>query len=93
AEWRHDISKRFDFGLHGSLLQVDDVSQSLTHSGVSVGYSPAKNFWISLGYNMTGFNDEDFSQADYTAQGPYLKFRFKFDQNSLRDALKWMGRN
>lgn len=93
SEWRHDLSERTDIGLHGSILQVQELSQSLYHSGVSVGYSPAKNFWISVGYNYQGFQDDDFSQADYTAQGPYVKFRVKFDQNSIRDALDWLRSN
>jgi len=93
SEWRHDISNRIDVGLHGSALTVQELGQSLYHSGASIGYSPAENFWISLGYNYQGFQDDDFSQAEYTAQGPYVKFRMKFDQNSVRDALRWMGRN
>lgn len=93
SEWRHDISKKVDVGLHGSVLSVQELSQSLYHAGASVGYSPARNFWISLGYNFDGFRDEDFSRADYTARGPYIKFRFKFDQNSVRDALEWLQRN
>jgi hypothetical protein len=28
------------------------------------------------------------SADDFTAQGPFVKFRFKFERNSLRDALK-----
>ena len=93
TEWRHDISERVDIGLHGSILNAQELSQSLYHTGASVGYSPAKNLWISLGYNYQGFQDDDFSRADYTAQGPYVKFRVKFDQNSVRDALKWLKNN
>jgi len=25
---------------------------------------------VSVGYNVTGFEDDDFSAADYTAEGP-----------------------
>jgi hypothetical protein len=35
--------------------------------------------------------DKDFSQAEFTARGPFVRFRFKFDQNSIRDAAKWLG--
>jgi hypothetical protein len=48
--------------------------------GPMIGYSPADNAWISLGYNLRGFDDRDFDSAHYTAQGPFLTLRFKFDQ-------------
>jgi hypothetical protein len=49
------------------------------------------NAWISLGYNTTGFTDRDFSAADYTAKGPFIRFRFKFDQNSVKEAIRWVN--
>jgi hypothetical protein len=36
---------------------------------------------------MHGFEDADFSQGDFTAQGPFVKFRLKFDQESLKGIL------
>jgi hypothetical protein len=43
--------------------------------------------WVSVGYNVTGFEDSDFTGADYTAKGPYLKLRFKVDQESVKEFL------
>jgi hypothetical protein len=43
-----------------------------------------KNIWISVGYNIEGFSDRDFSRANYTAKGLYLQFNLKFDQDSVR---------
>jgi hypothetical protein len=59
-------------------------------TGASVGCNVAPNAWVSLGYNFLGFEDEDFSKADFTAQGPYVTFRFKFDQESVLDAARQM---
>ena len=53
-------------------------------AGLSVGHSFAKNVWLSLGYNFAGFEDEDFAQARYTVNGPYIQFRIKFDQESIK---------
>ena len=50
--------------------------------GPVVGYSPFDNAWFSVGYNLRGFHDRDFESAHYTAQGPFLMLRFKFDQNT-----------
>jgi hypothetical protein len=51
-----------------------------------------QNAWVSLGYNIVGFTDKDFSVSDYTAQGPFVHFRFKFDQNSVLEAANWINR-
>ena len=56
--------------------------------GAEIGHMVAKNAWLSIGYNIIGFHDADFTEARYTAQGPYLKFRIKLDQDSLKDWLK-----
>jgi hypothetical protein len=41
--------------------------------------------WVSIGYNFAGFEDKDFDAARYTAQGPFIKFRMKADQDTFRD--------
>ena len=47
--------------------------------------------WLSVGYNVEGFEDDDFIAADYTAKGPYLKLRMKFDQNLAKRFLEFAG--
>ena len=42
---------------------------------------------VSFGYNFTGFRDRDFSDSDYTSQGAYFQFRYKFDHHTIRDLL------
>jgi hypothetical protein len=91
VEGRYDISKDWDIGLQSSVLHSWNSGQLDYSTGISIGYNLMQNAWISLGYNLTGFNDKDFSQADFTAQGPFVRFRFKFDQDSVRDAAKWLG--
>lgn len=87
-EGRYDITNRWDAGLRGSVLHTWSLHQWQYGSSVSVGYSPVKNLWANIGYNLTGFQDQDFSRADFTAQGPFIKLRLKFDQNSLRSLVK-----
>ncbi len=87
-EGRYDLTKTWDIGLRTSVLHSWSADALDYSAGASVGYNVMKNAWVSLGYNVIGFEDKDFSRADFTAEGPYVKFRFKFDQNSVRDALK-----
>jgi len=87
-EGRYDLTREWDLGLRSSLLHTWENSQFGYSFGPSVGYNVMENAWISLGYNIVGFHDKDFSAANYTAQGPFVQFRFKFDQNSVKDGLK-----
>jgi hypothetical protein len=92
-EGRYDISKDWDIGLQSSILHSWNTGQLDYCEGISVGYNVMQNAWVSLGYNLTGFDDKDFSQANFTAQGPFVRFRFKFDQESVSDAAKWLNGN
>jgi hypothetical protein len=90
-EARYDLTRHWDVGAHAGVLHSWNAGQLDYRTGCSVGYAMMKNMWVSLGYNFTGFKDEDFSEADYTAAGPYLKLRLKFDQRSVRDMVNWFG--
>lgn len=92
VEARYDLTSAWDVGLQVSMLHSWELGQIDYRTGASVGYTLFKNAWVSLGYNFTGFDDEDFSEADYTAKGPFAKFRLKFDQQSVREMVDWFGR-
>jgi hypothetical protein len=87
TEIRFDLNRRWDIGLHASVLHSWSAGQVDYRTGISLGHRLAKNMWLSVGYNLTGFTDEDFSAADCTAAGPFVKFRLKFDQQSVREML------
>ena len=91
-ETRYDITKKWDAALRGSVLHSWNGGQFDYSFGPSTGYNVAENVWISVGYNLCGFADKDFASAAYTAQGPYVRFRMKFDQQSVKDAAKWLNK-
>jgi hypothetical protein len=91
-ELRHDLGERWDIGARASTLHSWNSDQYDYSYGLSVGFNPATNIWLSAGYNWAGYEDNDFSMAGYAAQGPYLKLRIKFDQQSVRDAASWFNR-
>jgi flagellar motor protein MotB len=92
-EMRHDLNKRWDIGARASTLHSWNSNQYDYSYGLSVGFNPATNIWLSAGYNWAGYEDDDFSMAGYSAEGPYLKLRIKFDQQSVRDAADWFNRH
>lgn len=51
--------------------------------GPQIGLSPAKNTMITIGYNITGYRDRDFSAARQTFSGLFAGIRLKFDADSL----------
>jgi hypothetical protein len=86
---RRDLGTRWDLGLNGRLKSSHETNIVESSYGVELGYQLKTNLWVSLGYNFTGFEDDDFSSADYTSKGPYLKFRYKFDQKTILDLLEF----
>ena len=87
-ETRYDMTEKWDIGLHGRILHSWNADQMDYNTGISFGYNIFTNAWVSAGYNFTGFEDRDFSRAAFTAQGPFIRFRIKVDQESIREAVK-----
>ncbi|MBL4853151.1 MAG: DUF11 domain-containing protein [Robiginitomaculum sp.] len=91
AETRFDVTEKIDIGLHGSVL-IDQGTNTTSYAyGPSIGLSPVDNVWFSLGYNVVGYRERDFAEAEYAQKGLYLKFRFKFDQNSAKGLLNMIS--
>ncbi len=87
VEYRHDFTANWDLGAQVStLLSEGSHDDSL---GLSVGYNPKRNVWVSLGYNFHGFYDADFDGADYTAQGPFIRLRVNLDRQTSREVMAW----
>ncbi|MBC7984118.1 MAG: OmpA family protein, partial [Candidatus Obscuribacterales bacterium] len=82
---RRDLSERFDVGVHGTFLNSWNSGTSDTAIGVDLGVTIARNVWVSVGYNLEGFNDRDFQASRYTSQGPFIKLRIKADQDTFKD--------
>lgn len=78
-----EVHPRWTVG--GSLRRFDqrDSGRAAHGVGAEVGYLVFRNFWVTGGYNVAGFRDRGFPVADRTARGPFVSFRFKFDESSL----------
>lgn len=85
VDLRHGLRERWDVGFTTSVLHSYQSKVMDYGVGVDVGYNLGRNMWVTLGYNLEGFDDEDFAQARYTAAGPFLRFTFKADQHFLKN--------
>lgn len=84
GEARIGVGEKFEIGVVGTVranLEDDVTSYSF---GPQVGFTPAKGMLLTVGYNIEGFHDEDFSAARNTDDGIYASVRMKFDADSFR---------
>jgi hypothetical protein len=88
AETRYDITEWLDIGARAQVMKTGGVDGLAYSYGPNIGVSPVDNLWISAGYNVEGYSDDDFEAAEYSRKGPYLQIRFKFDQQSLDGLLR-----
>lgn len=84
----YDFTDHWDFTIQASALRVRHLNNYQPNAGLAVGYNMFDNFWLSLGYNFVGYYDQDFTGAEYARKGIYMRFRFKYDQNTLEEWLK-----
>ncbi|MEM7328714.1 MAG: hypothetical protein AAF437_08250 [Pseudomonadota bacterium] len=91
GEVRHDLTNKVDLGFQATWSHNDATETGQWSYGPSIGFSPEKNLWISLGWNASGFEDNDFEAARFRQEGPYIKLRAKFDQNTAKGLIKSLG--
>ena len=91
AEYRRDFNPRWDWGLQAAALHSIESNVLRYSAGASIGRSFFDSAWMSVGYNFAGFDDSDFTAAEYTAKGPYLKVRMKLDQGHLERFIGFVG--
>jgi hypothetical protein len=78
-----DITNRWDVGLIGSVLGEDGFRNRRLGVGAELGRVLTDNLWLSVGYNWRDLTDKDLL-TDYSTQGPFIRLRFKFDENLLK---------
>jgi uncharacterized repeat protein (TIGR01451 family) len=87
---RFGIGPRVEIG--GSVTVRANLSDGTVSKayGPQIGISPAKNTLLTVGYNLKGFRDPDFSASRHTDEGVYASVRVKFDSDSF--AFLGLGR-
>ncbi|HEV2333227.1 MAG TPA: OmpA family protein [Gammaproteobacteria bacterium] len=84
VEYRYDIRPKWDLGFMVNRIHSYGAGVTNRSYGIETGWDIGTNMWLSLGYNFSGFYDQDFTADHYTAQGLFLRFRFKFDQDTVK---------
>lgn len=76
-----DITDKWDVGV-GASIMFDGIT-SKTALGMELGYLVGDGLWVSLVYNIFGFNDKEFAEMAQITPGAYIRLRYKFDENSF----------
>ncbi|MBS0482864.1 MAG: DUF11 domain-containing protein [Proteobacteria bacterium] len=86
---RIGLGDRLEFG--GTATVRTNLSDHTTSFafGPEIGIAPARDVLLTVGYNIVGFRDRDFSAARTTEEGLFATLRMKFDTSTLG----WLGLN
>lgn len=80
----YDINERWDASLNLGVMWDDQSSGIRQLIGAEVGYLVAANLWVSGGYNLSGYRDEELTDGNTTVKGAYMRLRFKFDEDLFK---------
>ncbi|MCB2067355.1 MAG: DUF11 domain-containing protein [Erythrobacter sp.] len=82
AEARVGIGERIEVG--GNVTVRAELDGSASYSiGPTIGFVPTEGVLLTIGYNLTGFSDPDFSSTRNTSDGIYAAVRMKFDADTF----------
>jgi uncharacterized repeat protein (TIGR01451 family) len=86
ATW--DVNKRWDVGANFSTMFSGAANSRQFEMGPEIGYRVISNMWVSTGYNLTGFRNDDLAGENVTRRGAFVRMRFKFDENIFSPRAK-----
>ncbi len=84
----YDILPRWDAGFTSSALFSGAFETVQYGLGLETGLMVASNLWLSIGYNFFGFHDDDLTGMNYTNPGVFFRFRYKFDDDLIHEAVE-----
>ena len=81
-----DFTRRFDLDLHGGVLGTNGSDELRYSYGIGLNYLLRKNLRIGVGYNFSGFEEDDLDREGYNSEGVYFGLQYKFDE----DMFGWL---
>lgn len=81
-----EFAPKWDIGLAASGLFGDPSSSRQYGLGIEVGYLVTTNLWLSAGYNILGYHDDELATGESTQKGAYVRLRYKFDEAVFKAA-------
>ena len=76
-----EFAPRWDVGVNVSSMFGKGAQSRNYGLGLELGFRVMENLWVSGGYNVFGYRDDDLTAGEYTNKGVYLRLRYKFDED------------
>jgi uncharacterized repeat protein (TIGR01451 family) len=83
AQARVGLSERIEIGARATVRASLDDGTTDFALGPEIGFVPADNILLSVGYNVVGFRDPDFGAARSTERGVYAAIKVKLDESAF----------
>lgn len=83
ANLRVAVGERIEIGGRATVRASLEDGATRFAIGPEIGFVPADNMLLSVGYNLVGFRDPDFAAARSTERGFFAAIKVKFDETSL----------
>ena len=80
----YDFKRDWTAGINTGVMFSGSFKSRQTALGAELGYLAMQNLWVSVGYNVFGFRDDELAGEDYTNQGLFLRMRYKFDESAFK---------
>ena len=83
GEARIGLGSKFELGATVTARANPSDGTASFAIGPNIGFVPAKNVLLNVGYNFGGFRDPDFSASRSTTRGAYVTLRMKLDTTTF----------
>lgn len=85
AQWlrariSRDLARDWDVSLSASALTGRRLSQYESGVGAEIGRQLPGGVWLSGGWNLYGYSDDELSGEEWTRQGGFLRIRARLDE-------------
>ncbi len=80
---RIDVGERFAIGTRATLRSSLEDRVTAYSGGPYFGFVPVDGMMVTLGYNLAGFSDPDYSGASNTEEGIFVSMAMKLDDQTL----------
>jgi hypothetical protein len=82
------VNDTFDLYARGGIIGSDHFNEQQYSAGLGANITVDRNLQIGLGYNKSGFNDEDLDPNQHNKAGFFINLILKADE-TLFDWLNW----
>jgi hypothetical protein len=76
-----DVAPRWDVSVNASTMFGKGAQTKSYGVGLELGFMVMENLWVSAGYNVFGYRDDDLTAGEYTNKGAFVRLRYKFDED------------